>query len=77
MPYLRMFLAEEKIDEVYISEVLIQSVIGHHTIAEEKQKMLIKHDKLIGRSGNSPTFTIDNVSSSLNSFQPVDPRNNE
>ena len=43
MPYLRMFLGEQKMDEVFISEVYLESVLGNHFVEEEKQKMMEKH----------------------------------
>jgi len=46
MPYLRMFLEEQQIDEVFISEVLLNSVLGASIVEEEKQEMIKKHSKL-------------------------------
>ena len=71
MPYLRMFLGEQQIDEIYISEVFLQSVLRNHIIEEEKQKMLEKHRHLFRNSEMIPSFTLDSVQSSINNFAPL------
>jgi len=43
MPYLRMFLQDQQIDEVFISDVFLESVLGNHFLEEEKNIMLKKH----------------------------------
>ena len=43
MPYLRMFLRDQQIDEVFISDVFLESVLGSHFLEEEKNIMLKKH----------------------------------
>jgi len=71
MPYLRMFLGEQPIDELFISEVFLQSVLRNHIIEEEKQKMLEKHKLLFRNSEMIPSFTIDSIPSSINNFTPL------
>lgn len=63
-----MFLDEQLVDETFISEVYLQSVLGNHFIEEEKQKMLEKHATEIPRSAVIPSFTLDNIPSSINYF---------
>ena len=74
MPYLRMFLGEKEIDQVLISELLLQSVIGHHTIEEEKERMREKYLAQIRNAGTEPVFTLDNVPSTINFFKSL-PKN--
>ncbi len=59
MPYLRMFLDEQKLDEAYISDVVLHSVIGQFVINEEKEKMLEKNENLLSKSTTSPSFRIE------------------
>jgi hypothetical protein len=54
MPYLRMFHGEQQIDEVYISEVLMNSVLSLHIVDEEKQSMLKQHANLIRNAEVQP-----------------------
>ena len=56
MPYLRMFLGEKQIDEVFISEVFVESILGNHFVAEEKQIMLDKHAGAIKNAALIPFF---------------------
>lgn len=77
MPYLRMFLGEQLVDETYISEVFLQSVLGNHFIEEEKQKMLEKHTPAVRKSAGDPLFTLDNIPSSINYFTPLSMKKNE
>lgn len=74
MPYLRMFLGEKQIDELFISEVYVQSVLGHHFIEEEKQRMRDKHVMSIRNAQTDPLFVIDAVPSSINYFTPLKPK---
>lgn len=71
MPYLRMFLADQQVDETFISEVFLQSVLRNHILEEEKQKMIAKHQSLIGNGSAMPSFVIDAVASSINNFTPL------
>ena len=71
MPYLRMFLGENEIDQMLVSDLLLQSVIGQHAIEEEKERMKEKHLIAIRNSGVEPRFTLDNVPSSINFFKPL------
>ena len=75
MPYLRMFIGERVVDEVYISEMILQTVLGNHSVAEEKQKLLNKHHMDIQNSGKQPTFTLDAVPSAINTFKPLNKKN--
>lgn len=59
MPYLRMFISEQQLDEVFISDVFTDSVLGNHFIQEEKQRMLDKHDVTIKKNGTPPYFDLD------------------
>lgn len=59
MPYLRMFISEQQLDEVFISDVFTDSVLGNHFIQEEKQRMLDKHDITIKENGMLPYFDLD------------------
>jgi hypothetical protein len=59
MPYLRMFISEQQLDEVFISDVFTDSVLGNHFIQEEKQRMLDKHDVTIKKIGTLPYFDLD------------------
>jgi len=69
MPYLRMFLEEQQIDEVFISEVLLNSVLGTSIIEEEKQEMIKKHSKLAQAA--TFVFCMDAMPSALNQFTPL------
>jgi len=73
MPYLRLFLGEQQIDEVFISEVLLNSVLGTSIIEEEKQEMLKKHGKVANTAGL--VFFMDSMPSALNQFTPLNPGN--
>jgi hypothetical protein len=68
MPYLRMFLGERQIDETFISEVFLNSVISLHIIDEEKQEMLHRHANEIQSSGIEPSFCVDSIPSAVNNF---------
>lgn len=72
MPYLRMFLGEQQIDEVYISEVLLNSVLSLSIIDEEKQRMLKRQANAIRTAESQPVFCLDSVPSAINSFTPLD-----
>jgi len=76
MPYLRMFLGEQQIDEVYISEVLMNSVLSLHIVDEEKQSMLKQHANLIRNSEVQPIFYLDSVPSAVNNFTPLQIKKN-
>lgn len=76
MPYLRMFLGEQQIDEVYISEVLMNSVLSLHILAEEKQSMLKLHANLISKAEVQPVFYLDAVPSAVNDFTPLNLKKN-
>jgi hypothetical protein len=56
MPYLRMFLGDKQVDEVFISEVYVQSILGNHFIEEEKQRMRDKHVLAIRNAQTEATF---------------------
>lgn len=71
MPYLRMFLADQQVDEVFIPDVLLNSVLSLHIIREEKQSMLKKHDQSIRSAAVQPVFCLDAVPSSVNNFTPL------
>jgi len=71
MPYLRMFLGEQKIDEVFIAEVFLKSILGNYFVHKEKQKLLDSHAVLIRKAEMTPTFTLDTVPSSVNNFTPL------
>jgi hypothetical protein len=71
MPYLKMLLNEDIVDEVYLSDVLIQSIIGQHSILEEKERLLEKHATRLGKSTHHPVFVIDTLPSAINSFLPL------
>jgi hypothetical protein len=71
MPYLRMFIDNQQVEEVYISEMVLQTVLGNHSIAEEKQRIIDKHQALITQSGKQPSFTIDSIPSKINFFTPL------
>jgi len=68
MPYLRMYLADQQIDETFISEVFLQSVLRNHILEEEKQKMLLQHKLVLGKATVMPSFVIDAIPSSINTF---------
>jgi hypothetical protein len=72
MPYLRMFLHEQLIDDVFIPEVLLNSVLSLHIIEEEKQNMLKRHAGSIRSASTPPVFYIDSVPSAVNHFTPLD-----
>ncbi len=69
MPYLRMFLEEQQIDEVFISEVLLNNVLGASIVEEEKQEMIKKHSKLAQAA--TFVFCMDAMPSALNQFIPL------
>lgn len=56
MPYLRMFLGEQQVDEIFISDVFVESVLGSHFVQEEKQRMLDKHATTIKNAKVDPSF---------------------
>ena len=58
MPYLRMFLGEKQVDEVFISDVFIESILGNHFLQEEKDIMLHKHAITINDAEPKPTFDV-------------------
>jgi hypothetical protein len=68
MPYLRMFLGERQIDETFISEVLLNSVLSLHILDEEKQEMLLRHADEILSTGMQPAFCVDSIPSVVNNF---------
>lgn len=72
MPYLRMFLDNQPIDEVFISDHLMQTVLGWNIVDEEKQKLQEKHSEIIKRTDLSLSFCVDAVASSTNFFNPLD-----
>lgn len=71
MPYLRMLLGEQQIDEVFISEVLLNSVLSLYIIDEEKQNMLKRNASIIHNEKLQPVFCLDSVPSAVNDFQPL------
>ena len=58
MPYIRMFLDNRQIDEVFISDIFLDSVLGYHFFQEEKQLMLLKHASRIKQLAMEPSFDI-------------------
>ena len=56
MPYLRMFLGEKQVDEVFISDVFVDSILGNHFLQEEKELMLHKHATSIKDAEFDPSF---------------------
>jgi hypothetical protein len=75
MPYLRMFLNEQQVDEVFISEVLLNSVLGASILEEEKQELFKRHSKLSDITGF--VFCIDAVPSAVNQFTSLDKRKDD
>lgn len=73
MPYLRMFVGEEQLDEVFIPEVLLAGVTGIHIVEEEKQDMLKRHADTIRRAETKPVFYLDAVPSATNYFTSLSP----
>ena len=71
MPYLRLYLGETPIDEVLLSEVLLQSVISHHILEEEKQKMFDRHSAVINNSSQKAWFVLETLPSRINFFRPL------
>lgn len=71
MPCLRMFLDEQEIDEVYIPEVLLNSVLSLSVIYEEKQNMLKRNANAIRSANSQPVFFMDSIPSSTNDFEPL------
>ena len=71
MPYLRMFLGEQQLDEVFIPEVILNSVIGTHSLEDEKKCLLQKHAVALRNSETKPVFCVDAVPSSINYFKPL------
>lgn len=68
MPYLRMFLGEQQLDEVFIPEVLLAGVTGIHIVEEEKQDILKRHANAIRKVETKPVFYLDAVPSATNYF---------
>lgn len=66
-----MFLEEKPIDEVFISDHFLQTVLGWSILDEEKKKLAEKHSNIIKISGAQPEFCLDAVSSANNSFTPL------
>ena len=64
-----MLLEEQQIDEVFISEVLLNSVLGTSIVEEEKQDMIKKHPKLAHAA--TFVFCLDAMPSALNQFTPL------
>ncbi len=58
MPYLRMFLGEQQVDEVFISDVFVESILGKHFLQEEKEIMLHKHATIIKDAELDPSFDV-------------------
>ena len=58
MPYLRMFLGHTQVDEIFISDVFVESVLGNHFLEEEKQRMLYKHADTIRNVELDPLFEL-------------------
>jgi hypothetical protein len=56
MPYLRMFLGEKQLDEVFFSDVFVDSILGNHFLQEEKEIMLHKHAIIIKDAELDPSF---------------------
>lgn len=75
MPYLRMFLGEQQIDEIYISEVLMNSVLSLH-IVDEETKHAEQHANLIRNATVQPIFYLDSVPSTVNNFTPLQIKKN-
>ena len=71
MPYLKMFLGEQQIDEVFISEILLNSVLSLYIMDEEKQNMLKRNESIIRNEKLQPVFWLDSVPSAGNDFQPL------
>ena len=67
-----MFLGEQQIDEAYISEVLLNSVLSLHILDEEKQNMLKQHANSIRVANVQPVFCLDSIPSAINNFMPLD-----
>ena len=66
-----MFIENEQIDEVFISDHLLNSVLGWSILDEEKQKLKVKHADTLAKKKLTPSFCIDSVSSSINFFSPL------
>ena len=58
MPYLRMFLGHTQVDEIFISDVFVESILGSHFIKEEKQRMVLKHAATIKNVELDPFFDL-------------------
>ena len=58
MPYLRMFLGHTKVDEIFISDVFVDSILGNHFLDQEKQRMLLKHADTIRNVELDPVFDL-------------------
>ena len=71
MPYLRMFIGEQQIDELFISEVYLQSILRNHIIEEEKEKMLQKNKLLFRNTEIIPSFTLDSIPKSIDDLTPL------
>ena len=59
MPYLRMFLGQTKVDEIFISGVFVESILGNHFLEQEKQKMLLRHADTIRNVELDPFFDLN------------------
>lgn len=70
MPHLRMFLDEHQIDAIYIPDVLLQSISLNRLIEEEKQKLIKKHAANLKKT-ERPSFILDLVPSTINTFRPL------
>jgi len=49
-----MFPGEQKMDEVFISKVYSESVLGNHFVEVEKQRMPERHAIIISNATTSP-----------------------
>jgi hypothetical protein len=72
MPYLRMFLGEKQLDEVFISDVFVDSILGNHFLQEEKELMLHKHATAIKDTELNPSFDVFPPSARMRNF-PLSP----
>jgi hypothetical protein len=66
-----MFLGEQQVDEVFIPEVLLNSISSLSFIDEEKQSMLQRNANAIRNATMQPVFCLDSIPSSVNNFQPL------
>ena len=51
-----MFLGGKQVDEIFISDVFVESILGNHFLQEEKQRMLDKHAATIKEAESDPLF---------------------